>query len=114
MHPVPKPVKQTKISKVDNWNSIRKELKQEFEDMGVTTCELKLPDCFKNNFLSFAHTVKRRDVEDLKRVALACQNCHHKVEYECEKWTGLSMEDYLESIISYRMLTRHTRIKSVL
>jgi hypothetical protein len=100
--PVPKPVHTKKKSKVDEWNSIRKTLKVQFEEAGITRCELRLPDCTPTNYLGFAHTTKRRDIKDLKRVVLACANCHNKVEYYCHQWTGKTMEDYLESIIDKR------------
>lgn len=98
----PKPVKQVKLSKVQIWNRIRKQLKKDFEARGITTCELQLEGCKHNNFLGFAHTTKRRDVKDLKKVVLSCANCHSKVEYACHRWTGKHMTEYLESIISNR------------
>jgi sugar phosphate isomerase/epimerase len=88
--------------KTKEWMEIRKELKEEFQRMGVTTCELKLEGCTHDNFLGFAHTKKRRNVTDLKRVVLACANCHDKVEYCSFRWTGKPMEEYLEGIISKR------------
>jgi len=102
MNPVPKPVKQKKISKVQKWNKIRKELVKEFEEKGIVSCEIGLENCTRTRFLGFAHTKKRRDVTDLRRVVLACQPCHEKVEYCCFRWTGKNMEDYLEDIISNR------------
>ena len=102
LNKVSKPTKQKKISKVKEWAIARAELIKEFGDRGITTCEIGLEGCTKNNFLGFAHTTKRRDAVDLKRVVLACVLCHSKVEYECEKWTGKNMEDYLEEIIANR------------
>lgn len=84
------------------WSKARKELVREFEDRGITSCEINLQGCTSGMYLGFAHTKKRRDVTDLKRVVLACNNCHYKVEYECKRWTGLNMESYLESIIESR------------
>ncbi len=101
---VPKPVKQVKLSKVQIWNKARKELKVQFEEAGITRCELRLPDCTPNNYLGFAHTTKRRDVKDLKKVVLSCANCHSKVEYACHRWTGKHMEEYLEGIIANRIV----------
>ena len=100
---IPKPVKQKKISKVQEWNKIRKELIEEFKRAGITKCEIGLEGCTKNNFLGFAHTRKRRNVTDIKRVVLACSNCHHKIEFYCYKWTGKKMEECLEGIISERI-----------
>ena len=95
--------KYKKESKVKQWGAVRKELKKEFAEAGITACEIGLIGCTYKWYLSFAHTVKRRYVKDLKRVVLACLNCHHKVEYECEKWTGKTMEEYLEGIIASRI-----------
>ena len=41
-NPVPKPEKYKKLSKVQIWNRIRKQLKKDFEEMGITECELRL------------------------------------------------------------------------
>ena len=81
------------------WNKTRAELKIEFEDMGITSCELQFPECTRDNFLGFAHTKKRRYVTDLKRVVLACTNCHQTVEYTPD------MEMVLENVIANRKLT---------
>lgn len=102
VNPVPKPKKIKKVSKVEEWNRVRRELVQEFKDRNITSCELGLEGCQRNNFLTFAHTVKRRYVTDLKRVVLACVLCHSKIEYDSIKWTGLKMEEYLEGIIKNR------------
>lgn len=99
---VTKPVRVKKESKVQEWNKVRKELKVQFEEAGITRCELRLLDCTPNNYLGFAHTTKRRDVKDLRKVVLSCSNCHSKVEYACHRWTGKTMEDYLEGIIKNR------------
>lgn len=89
-HPVPKPNKKEKLTpkplgagkKTKEWADERKVLKEEFEKMGVTTCEIGLPGCAKNNFLGFAHLDKRRNLtkEDLPQVVLACNPCHDNVE----------------------------------
>lgn len=92
-----KPGKKTK-----EWDKAKVELKKEFQEMGITSCEIRLPDCTNSYMLGWAHTRKRRFVTDIKRVVLACQNCHQKVEYECEKWTSKDMETYLEEIIQKR------------
>lgn len=88
--------------KTKEWNKARLELKKQFQDWGITTCEIRLEGCRNNWSLGFAHTRKRRDVTDLKRVVLACNPCHSKVEYFCNEYTGMNMEDYLESIIERR------------
>ncbi len=100
---VPKPIKQKKVSKVAKWSVIRKELIKEFRERGIIRCEIGLPGCTSNNFLGFAHTRKRRNVTDLKKVVLACVFCHSKVEYNCKELTGKNMEDLLENIIDSRV-----------
>lgn len=89
-------------SKTKEWNRIKAELKKEFEEKGITSCEIGLESCTGDNFLGFAHTKKRRNVTDLKRVVLACNNCHSRIEYACVRWTGKSMEEFLEGIIQNR------------
>ena len=89
--------------KTKEWNKVRLQVKKYFIDQGITTCEIRLKGCTNNYPLSFAHTKKRRFVTDLSRVVLCCLECHHKVEYQALKYTGQSMEDYLESIITNRL-----------
>jgi hypothetical protein len=88
--------------KTKEWNRVRKELVKEFEEAGITQCEIRLEGCTKGLFLGFAHTKKRRDVTDLKRVVLSCTSCHEKIEFCCYRWTGMKMENYLEQIIRNR------------
>ena len=90
-------------TKTKDWIRVRKELVKEFEDMGIVTCEARLPGCWHDNALGFAHTRKRRNVTDLKRVSLLCQPCHSRVEYFCKEATGMDMETYLEGIIAKRV-----------
>lgn len=99
---IPKPIHQKKVSKVATWTKARGELVKEFAKMGITSCEIKLGRCTGNQFLGFAHTVKRRDVTDLKRVVLACTNCHSMVEYAPYRWVKMGMEEFLEGIIKSR------------
>jgi hypothetical protein len=103
MNPVPKPFHKKKISKVATWTKARGGLVKEFAKMGITSCEIKLHRCTGNQFLGFAHTVKRRNVTDIKRVVLACVNCHSMIEYAPIRWTGKPMEEYLEGIIKARI-----------
>jgi len=89
-HPVPKPNRKEKKAvkalgmgkKTQEWTDERKVLKEEFEKLGITTCELGLPGCARTNFLGFAHLDKRRNLtlEDLPKVVLACNPCHDEVE----------------------------------
>jgi 4-hydroxy-3-methylbut-2-en-1-yl diphosphate synthase IspG/GcpE len=68
------------------WDRIRAHLKREFEQLGITACEM----CGRTNFLSFAHRLKRRFITDdreLAMVALLCMDnpdgrgCHNLLEY---------------------------------
>lgn len=79
----PKPPKRVKNKKTKEWDQVRKELKQKFLEMGVTSCELGLVNCTGDNYLGFAHTAKRRKLsyEELYEVALLCNNCHTEIEY---------------------------------
>ena len=104
IYPVPKPTKRKKESKIAEWNRVRKELIVDFKKAGITKCEIKLPLCLNNYMLGFAHTKKRRNVTDLKRVVLACKNCHTVVEYACKANTGKTMEEFLELIINARKI----------
>lgn len=110
-NPQPKPEKRKKESKVKIWlNVMHEEIIPQFEKWGIRTCEIGLEDCVKTIYLGFAHTKKRRNIEtpeDLRRVVLACQSCHHKVEYHCKEITGKSMGEFLEDIIQ----KRETRLK---
>ena len=102
--PVPKPRRVKKESKISEWNRVRKELVKDFNKVGITKCEIRLPLCLRDYALGFAHTKKRRNVTDLKRVVLSCQNCHTTVEYACKANTGKTMEEFLEHIINARKI----------
>lgn len=65
----------------------RKNLKIEYQEKGIITCELKLAGCWKDNALSFAHKDKRwkyirRPLElwTFKETILACVPCHQIIE----------------------------------
>lgn len=74
--------------RVKSWNKIRAKLKREFQEKGITRCEL----CGADNFLSFAHRKKRRyyynqdrkeeerQLGDYKEVLLLCVPCHERLE----------------------------------
>jgi hypothetical protein len=89
------------------------ERKKEFEAVGITTCEISAYPktkwvfenvCWHNNALSFAHGKKRKKLtkEELKKVILGCVPCHTIIEYECEKKTGLTMEQFVDAVIAAR------------
>lgn len=76
---------QPRGKKTKQWDKVRAELKKEFYDKGIVTCEL----CGYSNALSFAHRLKRRYITDeveLRRVALLCMDvgehkgCHSTLE----------------------------------
>ena len=84
--------------KTKAWDAERAKLKVRFEAVGITECELRYKDCSVNDFLTFAHTLKRRNVIDLSRVVLACLNCH----WETERQGEAKMEVILEDVIASR------------
>ena len=58
-------------------------LKRKFTALGITSCELHLPNCTRDNFLTWAHGKKRRKLvgDELETcVILACTFCHAKLE----------------------------------
>ncbi len=84
-----------------NWDKIRANLKPKFADAGITSCELSLPGCKQGLFLSFAHSKKRRDIytqEDMEKVILTCQSCHHFIEVLGNRKI-FTMEEIVERVI---------------
>ena len=82
------------------------ELKATSQKLGITTCEIKLNGCW-NEIHGFAHGKKRIDLtpEELKKFAIGgCNPCHEKIEYDCEKWTGMTMEQFVRMTIENRKL----------
>ncbi len=98
----PKPLKPGK--KVVAWNMARENLKDIFREWGITTCEIQFNFCKKNDFLTFAHVDKRRNLTDEEvkspeKVVLACQPCHEHVEYKMDRKEA---RELLERIIARR------------
>ena len=65
------------------WSKYRAELKKEFEEKGVVTCEVNHSGCWRDNALSFSHGDKRRfltDDELRNLVVVACIPCHQWLE----------------------------------
>lgn len=113
-NPVPKPLR--KVSLPKPMNKIGKktvanmeataELKKTAIQLGITKCEVKLNDCWKD-IHGFAHGKKKRKLtaDELKKFAIAsCNNCHQKIEYECQKWTGMAMEQFVRQVIADRKI----------
>ena len=71
------------------------ELKKTAVKLGIITCEIQLEGCWKT-LMGFAHGKKKSKgmtPTELKKFAIgACNPCHQKIEYDCEKWTGMAME----------------------
>jgi hypothetical protein len=79
-----KPPKKLKPGeKTKEWEDAREDLKKIFAEFGITSCELNLKGCRKDNFLMFTHLAKRHKLtqEDFHVVVLCCMNCHSTVEY---------------------------------
>ena len=68
--------------KGQTWIDVRKLLKQRFEWCGIIRCEARLPGCWFDDGLGFAHCRKRRKIEGLEiwHVALLCNHCHDVYE----------------------------------
>lgn len=111
-NPVPKVFKEKKnpkpIKPIGKQGKLNMEatagLMQTAVKLGLTTCEIKLDGCWKT-LMGFAHGKKKRKLTplELKKFAIgACNPCHDKIEYECEKWTGLPMEQFVRMTIKNR------------
>lgn len=72
-----------RVSAKNWWEKLRPKVKVEFERAGITTCELTLAGCCHDNFLGFAHSLKRRNIkteEEKREVILCCNVCHDFIE----------------------------------
>lgn len=71
--------------KTKEWAKSRAKLEVIYQEKGITTCELRLPGCWYNNALYFAHKEKRIDASHtFKETILACNPCHQQIEYDRE------------------------------
>jgi len=81
-------------------------LKRKFEDLNITSCELKFKGCLNGLYLTPAHRHKRVDYKkrpemlwNINQVIVACQNCHKTIESNKELtellFTKLRGEDAL-------------------
>lgn len=73
--------------KQEYWDRVRAGLKVQFQEMGITSCEIQLEGCRGNFIMSFAHRHKRawyntqpELLGDIKQVVLGCCYCHDRIE----------------------------------
>lgn len=105
---LPKPNKKEKAKpkplgagkKTKEWMKERSELEKEFDELGITSCEVRLEGCWGSTALGFAHLEKRRKLtkEDLGKVVRSCNPCH----MEFELYNPIRMKKLLEEIIKGR------------
>jgi len=72
-----------RVSKNNWWQKLLPKLKLAFARVGITTCERRGPKCFRDNYLGFAHSVRRRFIttEELRtEVILCCGPCHDELD----------------------------------
>ena len=69
----------------------REKLKREYQERGITSCELKFDGCMKDFAMSFHHRHKRWwyiNKPDLlgyfNQTVLTCASCHQKAEASTE------------------------------
>lgn len=94
--------------KTKEWESVRKKLKVEFKRVGITTCELGYPGCWRDSSLGFSHAHKRRNLApgEIEVVILLCSaNCHPKIEILPEA----EMAEIVHSVIK----ARKTPVRSI-
>lgn len=87
------------------WDRVRAILKVEFEAMGITSCELNYSGCKRDDWLSFAHGLKRRHLQgdQLKTLTiLSCTPCHDVIE----RLPEAEMCAIVESVIENRAALR--------
>jgi len=73
--------------RTQEWNKARAKLKKEYEEKGITQCELRFNGCWMDNTLSFAHRYKRNDPRcehTFNGTLLVCIPCHNVIEYNRE------------------------------
>lgn len=89
--------------KVNAWIKTRRQLSAEFLERGITSCELNLlPDCKRDTWLSFAHSLKRRFIKtdaELRECILCCTPCHDELDL---KMTHEEMRLTVQGIIERR------------
>lgn len=87
------------------WLKIKKQKLSEFSELGIVRCEMcngQPSSDFNRQILDFAHSKKRRMIqneEELAEVALLCRSCHNYIEYQM---THDEMEQTVKGIIKRR------------
>lgn len=96
-YPIPKTFKGKKPikrlgqgSRTRAWSNGVKDLKEVFAERNIFNCEINLEGCVRNNYLGFAHVMRRvnytdEELADPHNVVLACQPCHNTVDNEIRK-----------------------------
>lgn len=94
-----RPLRQ-KGKKGNEWDGVRAKLKPLFAAAGITFCEIRLPGCWHNNALGFAHSKKRRNIvgREIEEVCLGCNPCHDIIEAKPES----EMTELVRAIIELR------------
>ena len=66
-------------------------LKKLYLEKGITQCEIRLPNCWTDNGLTFAHRHKRiwyksqpEKLIEFNQTILGCIGCHMAIEYDKE------------------------------
>ena len=93
--------------KKTEWDKVRAKLKPRFEKAGIICCELRYEGCARDNFLGFAHALKRRhldshrffsnnlievgDPRHMETTILACNFCHDRLERLLEEQMKLEV-----------------------
>lgn len=87
------PKKPRSKAKKLKWDDVRSELYPKFIAAGITSCELRMEGVCEEWPLTFAHSLRRNDIDKLRKqgdwetyaqkmreVARLCQKCHSKVD----------------------------------
>lgn len=72
-----------RVSKKNWWHKLLPKLKVAFARVGITICERRDKNCARDNFLGFAHSVRRRFIttEALRSECIVCcQFCHETLD----------------------------------
>lgn len=72
-----------RVSKNNWWQKLLPKLKRAFARVGITTCERRDKNCAWDNYLGFAHSLRRRfciTPELQAECILCCQFCHQTLD----------------------------------